>query len=234
MKHIVLCSSHPMLVAGFQFVTQGSGGFSVSVCRNASLLLDHIQNLRVDIVLADVSGDITLSFLADLKSNAPATAVILWVDDTSTEFVFQALGAGVSGVLRKNSEVSLCLDCLQHVAAGERWIENELSEKLLRTRSIRLTPRERQLMFLLTQGLRNKEIAYRLGVTSNTVKTYLTILYSKVGASDRFELALLALKNLTVDQKDVPKSVKSSIWPETPMLMPAFLGLERVTTIPVQ
>jgi DNA-binding NarL/FixJ family response regulator len=233
-KHIVLCSNHPMLLAGFQFVTQRSGEFSVSVCRSAKLLLDHIQNLRVDIVLVDVSGDITLSFLADLKRSAPQSAVVLWVDNTSTEFVFQALGLGVSGVLRKNSETDVCLDCLHQVAAGKRWIEAELNEKLLHTRSIRLTPRERQLMFLLTQGLRNKEIAYRLGVTSNTVKTYLTVLYSKVGASDRFELALLALKNLTVDQTDVPKSVKSSIWPEVPMVMPAFLGFESVTTIPVQ
>jgi DNA-binding NarL/FixJ family response regulator len=233
-KQIVLCSNHPMLLAGFQSVMQGSEEFSVSVCRSSELLLDQVQNLRADIVLADMYGDITLSFLSDLKRNAPATALILWVDDTSAEFAFQALGAGVSGLLRKNSEAAVYLDCLRQIAAGKRWIENDLNERLLHTRSIRLTPRERQLMFLLTQGLKNKEIAYRMGVTSNTVKTYLTVLYSKVGASDRFELALLALKNLTVDQTDVPKSVKSSIWAEAPMVMPALLGFESVTTMAIQ
>jgi DNA-binding NarL/FixJ family response regulator len=218
-----------MLLAGFQFVTQRSDEFSVSVCRSAKLLLDHIRNLKVDVILADASGDITLSFLTELKNSAPATAVVLWVDNASTEFVFQALRVGVSGVLRKNSEAELCLNCLRQVAAGERWIEAELSEKLLHTRSIRLTPRERQLMFLLTQGLRNKEMAYRLGVTENTVKSYLTQLYMKVGASDRFELALLALKNLTVDQTDVPTSVNSFIEPDAPMLIPSLVGFGRST-----
>jgi hypothetical protein len=55
-------------------------------------------------------------------------------------------------------------------------------------------------MTLLAQGLKNKEIAGRMSITEGTVKVYLSRLFGKVGASDRFDLALLALRNMTSDQ----------------------------------
>ena len=60
-----------------------------------------------------------------------------------------------------------------------------------------LTPRERQLTILLMQGLKNKQIAWQMGLSEGTVKVYFSQLFLKVGANDRFELALLVLKNLT-------------------------------------
>jgi DNA-binding CsgD family transcriptional regulator len=90
--------------------------------------------------------------------------------------------------------------CLDRVAAGELWVEKTLSNKLLSTKRIALTPRERQLVVLVAQGLKNKEIAYRLGVSEGTVKVYLCRLFAKTGVNDRLELALFALKNLFVNQ----------------------------------
>src|SRR5205814_1302989 len=71
-----------------------------------------------------------------------------------------------------------------------------LSMSLLNARAINLSKRQRQLIELLVQGLKNKEIAFRLGISEGTVKAYLTTLFEKVGAKDRFELALYGLKHL--------------------------------------
>jgi two-component system, NarL family, nitrate/nitrite response regulator NarL len=226
MKNIVLCSSHPMLIAGFRQVVEQSGEFSMTLCEDAAGLCEHLLTGRADVALADASCGVTLELLSELRAKAPRTPIVLWLDNANTEFISQAINVGVMGVLRKNSAVDLCLQCLRQVAAGEIWIERELNNKLLRTRTIRLTPRERQLMTMLAQGLRNKELAYRLGITEGTVKVYLSHLYEKVGASDRFELALLALKNLAMDQSTASRNLESVSISALPGMMPGVLSFE--------
>jgi two-component system nitrate/nitrite response regulator NarL len=74
-------------------------------------------------------------------------------------------------------------------------MERSLSTNLLNRRPLSLSRRQSQLLSLLVQGLKNKEIAASLGISEGTVKAYLTTLFEKVGAKDRFELALFGLKN---------------------------------------
>jgi DNA-binding NarL/FixJ family response regulator len=226
MKNIVLCSSHPMLIAGFRQIIEQSGEFSMTVCEEPGLLCERLLTGNADVALADASCGITLDLLGELRAKAPGTPIVLWLDNSNTEFIAQAISLGVMGVLRKNSAIELCLQCLRQVAAGELWLEHELNSKLLRTRTIRLTPRERQLMTMLAQGLRNKELAYRLGITEGTVKVYLSHLYEKVGASDRFELALLALKNMAMDQSTASNNLGSVSIPALPGMMPRVLNFE--------
>ena len=78
----------------------------------------------------------------------------------------------------------------------QRWLEQTLSTALLNTDRVTLSRRQSQLLALLVQGLKNKEIAAQLGISEGTVKCYLTKLFEKVGAKDRFELALFGLRNL--------------------------------------
>jgi DNA-binding NarL/FixJ family response regulator len=161
-----------------------------------------------EIILIDTDADadaaVTLQSLAELKSFAPGSGVILWVDWISQEFVRDAIKSGVRGILRKDASVDLYFQCIAQVAAGQLWLENELSQKLLCTRALRLSPRERQLVGLLTEGLRNKEIAARMNITEGTAKAYLSRLFEKTGASDRFELAMYALKNLETNPSGGP------------------------------
>jgi DNA-binding CsgD family transcriptional regulator len=90
--------------------------------------------------------------------------------------------------------------CLQKVQAGELWFEKALTDSFLCARRVALTQREGQLVSLLSQGLKNKEIATTLMISEGTVKVYLSRLFQKVGVKDRFELALFGLKNLTTGQ----------------------------------
>ena len=198
----------------------------MTVCKEPGLLCERLLAGYADVALADASCGITLDLLGELRAKAPGTPIVLWLDNSNTEFISQAIGLGVMGVLRKNSAIGLCLQCLRQVAAGKVWVESELNEKLLRTRTIRLTLRERQLMTMLAQGLRNKELAYRMGITEGTVKVYLSHLYEKVGANDRFELALLTLKNMAMDQSTASKNLGSVSISALPGIMPEVLSFE--------
>jgi DNA-binding NarL/FixJ family response regulator len=75
-------------------------------------------------------------------------------------------------------------------------MEQSLSTALLNAQRVTLSRRQSQILALLVQGLKNKEIATHLGISEGTVKCYLTKLFEKVGAKDRFELALFGLRNL--------------------------------------
>jgi DNA-binding CsgD family transcriptional regulator len=82
------------------------------------------------------------------------------------------------------------------VNAGELWFEKTLTDSIMGARRYALTRREGQLVTLLSQGLKNKEIAVALNISEGTVKVYLSKLFQKLGVKDRLELALYGLKNL--------------------------------------
>ncbi len=122
--------------------------------------------------------------------------MVLWIDSISPEFVSQCLAAGIRGVISKGATLDAHIGCISAVAEGRFWIDHDLSKSMMAARQISLTRRERQMISLLVQGMSNKELAWAMGVTEGTVKVYLSRLYPKVGVSDRFELAMVALKNL--------------------------------------
>jgi len=135
--------------------------------------------------------------LTEMKHAMMSSKIVLWVNSISTELAFQAMGLGVRGILRKTLPTDLQVKCLQKVQAGELWFEKALTDSFLCARRVALTQREGQLVSLLAQGLKNKEIASTLMISEGTVKVYLSRLFQKVGVKDRFELALFGLKNLT-------------------------------------
>jgi two-component system nitrate/nitrite response regulator NarL len=206
-RKIVVYSQHTVLIAGFRSLIAEPAGFELFQCAGVPDLcayLDLEETRAPDLILMDADATVTLHYLAQLKSLAPDSGLILWVDWISQEFVRDAIKSGVRGILRKDASVELCFQCLAQVADGKLWLENEMSQSLLRAKAIRLSPRERQLVGLLTEGLRNKEIAARMTITEGTAKAYLSRLFEKTGASDRFELAMFALKNLETNPATGP------------------------------
>ena len=133
--------------------------------------------------------------LAEVKAAAKGAPIVIWVDPVSTEFVAQALSLGVRGVLRNNLSVKLQVRCLEKVGAGELWVEKEMVANLLCTKRIVLGRRERQLATLLAQGLKNKEIAYRIGLTEGTVKVHVQHVFDKLGVRSRTALAISAVRD---------------------------------------
>lgn len=197
MYHIALYSTQPVLAAGLQVALAGIHGLRLApVSTTIPELLELIGETPAPMVVVELTAEVTLDVLKTIQSEAHGASIILWVDAVSTEFASQAVGLGVRGILRKTLSLELHLKCLQKVADGELWIEKALSDRLLNTTRVTLTQRERQLVGVLAQGLKNKEIAHTMGISEGTVKVYLSRLFRKVGATDRLDLALFALRNL--------------------------------------
>jgi DNA-binding NarL/FixJ family response regulator len=150
-----------------------------------------------DLLLLDLTSDLHFSALVRLHQTGMQAKVVLWVDTISTELAMQAMSVGVRGILRKSLTPDKLIRCLTRVQEGELWFEKALTDSLMSAQRYKLTRREGQLVSLLSQGLKNKEIATALSISEGTVKVYLSRLFQKVNVKDRFELALYGLKNLT-------------------------------------
>ena len=132
------------------------------------------------------------------RSNSAAThsPIVLWGGELGGDFAYQAVQLGVRGILPSHMSIEGLLSALQNIRGGGLCFERELTENLLCQKRITLTRRERQLVSLVAQGLKNKEIASSLGIAEGTVKVYLSRLFGKLGLKDRLDLALYGLRNL--------------------------------------
>ncbi|HWR50884.1 MAG TPA: response regulator transcription factor [Bryobacteraceae bacterium] len=197
MARVLLLTDEPVLAAGFTSVLQSAAGFeSVSVCAIAADLAAAVQAHSPDVLLIDLTPEVTFGILTQLRREYGGCRLVLWVRSISTELAYQAMEMGVRGVLRKTLSPELLAKCLMKVAEGELWFDKSLTASFLSAKMVSLTKRESQLVGLLSQGLKNKEIATTLTISEGTVKVYLSRLFQKVGVKDRFELALYGLRNL--------------------------------------
>jgi len=219
MFNVALYSVQPVLAEGLKVLLSGTYNLSGAYLTTEALK-DGVRELHPELILIEVTPSITLEALREVREAYSSGAVVLWVEGISPEFVSQALSIGVRGILCKTAPVDSLYRCLADVAGGSMHIDNELSASLLSSNQVHLTPRERQLMGLVAQGLSNKEVAWSLGISEGTVKVYLSRLFDKTGVGDRYELALLALKNLSpngasaaarVEGQSVPFQLPSSL-----------------------
>jgi two-component system nitrate/nitrite response regulator NarP len=208
MTRILLYSDEPILAKGLESVLCQVETFELlPSCNTVASLMEQMTQGIPDLVLMDLTPEITFAVLSEMQHAMQSIKIVLWVNSISTELAFQAMGLGVRGILRKTLATDLQVKCLQKVQGGELWFEKALTDSFLCARRVALTQREGQLVSLLSQGLKNKEIATTLMISEGTVKVYLSRLFQKVGVKDRFELALFGLKNLTTGQ--LPISDKS-------------------------
>jgi DNA-binding NarL/FixJ family response regulator len=147
------------------------------------------------VVLLAVDTSVDWGLLNQLRRESPDTKVVLWLHEITPELAYQAIECGVRGILRKSLAPEMIVKCVRKVHAGELWLEKALTQTFLSGRTIKVSKREGELITLVTQGLKNKEIATVMGITEGTVKVYLSRLFGKIGARDRFELALIGLRN---------------------------------------
>jgi DNA-binding NarL/FixJ family response regulator len=160
-------------------------------------LLRRLGTEAPDILLLNLTPEGTVGVLSDIKRVRQESRLVLWVNAISAGLAFQAMGLGVHGILRTSLPIDLQIKCLQKIQEGELWFEKTLTDSFVNAQRVVLSRREGQLITLLCQGLKNKEIASTLKITEGTVKVYLSHLFQKVGVKDRFELAVFGLTNLT-------------------------------------
>lgn len=202
MTRILLYSTVPVVSKGFGVLLSAIPEFDlVAVCSNERQLCQGIAAAAPDLAIIDLDDETPLDRLFQLQREISEPArIVLWVQSISPELAYQSMRQGVRGILRKSLGGDVIVKCLQRVAAGESWFEEELTASFASIRTVKLTQRESQLLSLVSQGFKNKEIASELMIAEPTVKVYLSHLFRKVGAKDRLELALYGLRNVISGQ----------------------------------
>ncbi len=200
---VVLWCNEPALVAGIEETLAAAPDVRlVSAFSEFSDFLDCLERTGANIALVDAPPRLGLSSILEISRRAPGSRIVLWVHSINLQLAHHLKEAGVAGILRRQLSAELTLRCLRKVADGEIWFDRELMNSLLQTQVIRLSPRERQLVELVSRGYSNKQIAYSLSISEGSVKVYFSRLFRKVGVRDRFELALFGLQNRYLD--DMP------------------------------
>ena len=127
--------------------------------------------------------------------------MVLWSDPLPLDLVFKTLEFGVRGIVSRTSQPEQLADSLRKVVSGEMQIGFGASRDAAPVKKkVSLTPREREIIGRLRQGLRNKQIAAEMNITEGTVKIYLFRLFVKLGVRNRFELASCGV----LDQMEFP------------------------------
>ncbi len=172
-----------------------------------------VQRFPSDIVLIEASLlDGAANAIPELVRLAPDTKVIVQALAVEPSKTVELYRRGVRGIIPRSISPDLLVKCVRKIAQGETWIDNQSvnwvieayrsnAASLTNPRSQpRLSPKEHAIIYCITQGKRNKEIATQIGTTEQVIKNYLRKIYDKLGVSDRLELALYCLHHqLTPD-----------------------------------
>jgi DNA-binding NarL/FixJ family response regulator len=149
--------------------------------------------------------------VADLLRHCPGVRLVVVTAEPNEELTLELFRRGAHGIVSREVDPDLLVECVRKVAKGEPWLDSRGIHWVLEayrtqgtrpptTRSkVQLTPKESLIVGCVTQGMKNKEIAVRVGTTEQVVKNYLRKVYDKLGVADRLELALYCLHNRIVD-----------------------------------
>jgi two-component system nitrate/nitrite response regulator NarL len=196
---VLLVDDHPMIGAALDMLLRGSSYELLGRARSVAEAGREIAQLKPDLLLLDVNlpDGSGLDVLRRIRRSRARPHVILLTAGMDEAQLLAAADLNPEGMVLKTSDPSLLTECMDAVVAGARWIDPEIAERTQRAReradsAPALTRRERELIELVRQGLRNRDIAAELGVTEGTVKVYLHAIFDKLKVENRTELALRA------------------------------------------
>ncbi len=190
-----LCETQPATAEGVRSLVQSMEELECAwSVPQLMLALQLARQTEVDILLLDkhIGQQLVLRAVEDLRERCPATAVVVWGATMPETEALRFLQAGARGLLKKTASLPLIGQCLLEVARGATWVDGraEPSGTAAGAGHSALTPREMQVLELVRQGLRNREIAAALGIRPGTVKIHLRHIFEKTGIHGRYLLAL--------------------------------------------
>ena len=194
---------------------------------NSSVAFRELQNYRPDVAVISaqledgpLTGFRVLHQLRDSESKIPA---VMLLDSTERDLVVDAFRAGARGVFCRGYSFKALPKCIRRVHEGQVWVSNVELEFLLelvislRPMKVRntggmalLTPRERDVVRLAAEGMRNQEISVKLNLSEHTVRNYLFRIFDKLGISSRVELVLYAFSGVEGITTPPPSGVDSA------------------------
>jgi DNA-binding NarL/FixJ family response regulator len=198
---ILLWSQQPFVSRGLADALRNRPEYRLEhCCHSLTAALEYMKAAQPAVVLVYLTSRISLSDVRTLCSTGDRAQIVLWGEGLTGEFAFQAMQLGVRGILASTTSVDGLLAALDNVQRGVLCFERALMDSMLAQTRVALTKRQGQIVSLVAQGFKNKEIASAMGITEGTVKVYLYKLFRKLGMNDRLDMALYGLKNLFVTE----------------------------------
>ena len=200
---VVLADDHPIVLGGLRALLQAEAGVEiVAAAPDGATALAAIRAHEPSMAVLDINmPQLTgLEVLEALEADGPATRVVLLTGSATDEQIATAVVRGAWGFLLKEHALDTLMECLRTVAAGQRWLPEEVVAPAIRRATERrekdvqlarvLTAREYEIAGLVAQGLSNKHIARRLTISEGTVKIHLHNTFEKLGGANRTSLAV--------------------------------------------
>ena len=200
-KRVAICDTQPLTAEGLRTILGGCLDLEYAdSAESLSSAMDLMHRTTPDIMIVDKGFGIhsVLEWVSEAHVTFQDLAIVVWGVSLTESEALRFLQSGARGIVRKTSPAQLVLSCLRSVSQGRNWMEDSVFKDALRSdrypRS-ELTPREQQVLELVEQGFKNKEIATELGIRPGTVKIHLKHIFEKTGVRGRYGLALNGLRD---------------------------------------
>ncbi len=185
---------------GLRSLLESSHELRVVAAENSLLDgLDAARELKPDILVLDKGFGMqsVVDALRNLRKTSSETAAAVWSSSLTEAEALRLLQSGAIGVIRKTASLDRVLAFIHSVKEGRTWMDHGMvreTENAARPGRSPLTAREGQIMDLVERGLKNREIAFALGISTGTVKIHLKHIFEKTGIRGRYGLAISGLK----------------------------------------
>jgi DNA-binding NarL/FixJ family response regulator len=197
MIRLILADNQAMFRAGAARVLALEDDMRIAAqCEDGEKLFAAIEGLRGSVILVASSLRLDAKDLL-ARTRAAGSRVILVAENA--ELVAEDVAVLVDGILCRNVPGTVLADCVRRVAGGQHFVQHSNVTTMQAADTVgtrvrdRLTPKEMQIVALILQGCKNKDIAEQLGTKEQVIKNYLRSIYDKSGVSDRLELALFTI-----------------------------------------
>lgn len=203
MVRLLIADDHPIIVSGLEAVLRDTDYRVVGSVGDGARVIETVAATSPEILLLDVSmpGMCGLEILRALRAEPSPLQIVLLTAALDNADLLEAVRLGVNGIVLKESAHAQLVECLDQVRSGGRWIDRTLLQRALDLTVAgeasgdplaALSERERIITSLVSQGLRNREIATRLGMNEGSLKVSLHRIYRKLRVENRTELAIRA------------------------------------------
>jgi DNA-binding NarL/FixJ family response regulator len=211
---IVIADDHPIFRDGLRKLLDHEDDMQiVGEVNNGNEATAMIGKLKPDILLLDLRMPEKdgLTLLEEMNFDSLPTRVIVLTATEDDRDVVRAMRLGARGVVLKQSATDLLIKSIHKVYGGEIWLDKRMTAEVMkafaksaeggpRRDKPLLSDREKEIVQLVAQGFRNREIGEKLFISEQTVKNHLHIIFDKLGVSDRLELALYAIHHRISEQ----------------------------------